>query len=621
MTRVLLTGGSGFIATHILKLLLERGHSVVTTVRNSTKAEDIKKNYPNMGSDRLDFAIVPDIAKASAFDQVIESDPPFEAVIHTASPFTFNVTDIKRDLLDPAINGTTGILYAIKKKAPQVKRVVITSSFGSMTDMSKGLWPGHTYSEKDWNPITAEQALENPDVGYPASKTFAEKAAWDFITDEKPGFTLATILPPFVFGPAVQSLSSLKELNTSNQFIFSFAAGAAKDGIPPTKNPLFVDVRDVAFAHVKAIETAEAGGKRFFVAGGYCSNREIIDVIRTNFPAYKDTLPAPSVSGGELPLEVYKFDVSRSVDILDIKYRSLQECVKDTAYGGSEGPAPFHRAILQSPAALPAYPESVKERTFVEFLQLLNVSSLAEARQVPSEALIQANAEYIARQPTGVLPFLPSHDGSFLPDEPATLLAQGRFDQSVDIVVGSNTNDGLYFGDFAVTSDDEFLAWLARVYPSIRPEDVETLTTSLYPPVFDGSQGYVDQAGRTGRFAQDFLFQCNGLALAWAKMNQTFNYEFAVSPALHALDIAYTFYNDDPSTVVAPQAAKTLQQYFTSFAINGTPSSPGSPSIPFNGPSGQILVLDATESHTAADTNLQQRRCAERSRILTNLAV
>ncbi|OAA37066.1 carboxylesterase family protein [Beauveria brongniartii RCEF 3172] len=251
-----------------------------------------------------------------------------------------------------------------------------------------------------------------------------------------------------------------------------------------------------------------------------------------------------------------------------------------TANGGSQGPA---------------YPESVKERKFIDFLQLLNVSSLAEARQVPSEALIQANAEYIAGQPTGgVLPFLPSHDGSFLPDEPATLLAQGRFDQSVDIFVGSNTNDGLYFGDFAVTSDDEFRAWLAQVYSSIRPEDVETLTTSLYPPVFDGSQGYIDQAGRTGRFAQDFLFQCNGLTLAWAKMNQTFTYEFAVSPALHALDIAYTFYNDDPSTVLAPQAAKTLQQYITSFAIDGTPSSPGSPSIPFYGPSGQILVLDTT---------------------------
>jgi hypothetical protein len=98
-------------------------HSVVTTVRNHAKAESIKKVYPDLERDRLDFAIVPDIANASSFDEVVVSDPPFEAVIHTASPFHFNVTDIKRDLLDPAINGTTGILHAINKSAPCMKRV------------------------------------------------------------------------------------------------------------------------------------------------------------------------------------------------------------------------------------------------------------------------------------------------------------------------------------------------------------------------------------------------------------------------------------------------------------------------------------------------------------------
>lgn len=99
-------------------------HSVVTTVRSSAKADGIKKAYPDLGSDRLDFTVVADIAAPGAFDKAVVSDPPFDAVIHTASPFTFNVTDIKRDLLDPAINGTTGILYAIKKNAPTVKRVV-----------------------------------------------------------------------------------------------------------------------------------------------------------------------------------------------------------------------------------------------------------------------------------------------------------------------------------------------------------------------------------------------------------------------------------------------------------------------------------------------------------------
>ena len=124
MTRVLLTGGSGFIAVHVLEALLAQGHSVVTTVRSETKAQMLRDTFPNYGKDKLDFTIVPDIAEEGAFDEAVKSDPPFEWVIHTASPFHFNITDTKKDLLDPAIIGTTGILKAIKKSAPSVKRVV-----------------------------------------------------------------------------------------------------------------------------------------------------------------------------------------------------------------------------------------------------------------------------------------------------------------------------------------------------------------------------------------------------------------------------------------------------------------------------------------------------------------
>jgi len=99
-------------------------HSVVTTVRSQEKAQKIKDAHSNIPKNKLDFAIVEDIAKESAFMEAVKSDPPFEAVIHTASPFHFNVTDAKKDLLDPAIIGTTGVLKAIKKNAPAVKRVV-----------------------------------------------------------------------------------------------------------------------------------------------------------------------------------------------------------------------------------------------------------------------------------------------------------------------------------------------------------------------------------------------------------------------------------------------------------------------------------------------------------------
>ncbi|CAF9905209.1 MAG: methylglyoxal reductase (NADPH-dependent) gre2 [Alectoria fallacina] len=330
MVRVLLTGGSGFIAAHVLDVLLERGHSVVTTVRSTEKGEKILDNHPKVSKDRLDFVIVEDIAKREAFDKAVQSNPPFEAIIHTASPFHFNATDTKKELLDPAVIGTTGILESTKKYAPTVKRVVITSSFASIMYPAKGNRPGYIYSEKDWNPITEEEAVQNPSNGYRASKTFAEKASWDFLEKEKPNFTISTMCPPLVLGPIIHYLQSLDNLNTSNQRIAALMTGKAKEEIPPTGTFIWTDVRDLALAHVKAAELPEAANKRFFVTAGYFSNEEIADIIRDSFPQLKNELPAKGVKGGGYPKEgIYKYDNSRVKEILGIEFRSLKESIVD----------------------------------------------------------------------------------------------------------------------------------------------------------------------------------------------------------------------------------------------------------------------------------------------------
>jgi nucleoside-diphosphate-sugar epimerase len=251
-------------------------------------------------------------------------------VIHTASPFHFNVTDTKKDLLDPAIIGTTGILKAIKAHAPGVKRVVITSSFASIVDGSKGTRPGYVYSEKDWNPVTPEEAVQNPSNGYRASKTFAEKAAWDFVEKEKPNFSIATMCPPLVLGPIVHYLNSLDGLNTSNQRVRNLITGQNKKEIADTGTFIFVDVRDLALCHVRAIEVEEAANKRFFITAGYFSNKEIAEIIRKDFPEYRDELPAEDVKGGGYPEGgIYKFDNKRVVDVLGIKFRTLEESIVD----------------------------------------------------------------------------------------------------------------------------------------------------------------------------------------------------------------------------------------------------------------------------------------------------
>ncbi|KAF2236789.1 NAD(P)-binding protein [Viridothelium virens] len=332
MTRVLLTGGSGFIAAHVLDTLLEHGYSVVTTVRTQEKADRIKQAHPNVSKDKLDFAIVKDIGQEGAFEKAVVSDPPFEAVIHTASPFHFNVEDAQKDMYDPAIIGTTDILKSIKKSAPSVKRVVITSSFAAIINPSKGTWPEHTYSEADWNPLTLEEGKANPANAYRASKTFAEKAAWEFLEKESPNFTVATMNPPLVLGPIVHYLNSLSGLNTSNERVRDMIQGKFKSEISPTGTFIWIDVRDLALSHVKAIEVPSAANKRFFVTAGYFTNKQIGEILRKHFPEFASQLPADSTPGGDFPSEgVYKIDNSRAKDLLGVQFRTLEESIVDTA--------------------------------------------------------------------------------------------------------------------------------------------------------------------------------------------------------------------------------------------------------------------------------------------------
>lgn len=209
--------------------------------------------------------------------------------------------------------------------------MVITSSFAAIVNPDKGLWPEHTYTEADWSPLTTiDAALKDQATGYRGSKAMAEKTAWEFLEKEKPNFTIATMNPPLVFGPTIPWLNSLDAVNTSNQSVRNMLKGDFKGkDIPPSNVVLWVDVRDLAKAHVEAMERAEAANKRFFVTAGYFNNREVVGVIRKNFPEYKDVLPAEDAKGGEMPEKVYGYDNSRTKEVLDVKFRSIGESVVD----------------------------------------------------------------------------------------------------------------------------------------------------------------------------------------------------------------------------------------------------------------------------------------------------
>jgi nucleoside-diphosphate-sugar epimerase len=336
MPRVLVTGGSGFLGGTVVDTLLARGYSVVTTVRSTEKAQQMRLDRPHISASQLEYAIVRDIAQLGAFDDAVQQNPALDAVIHTASPFHYRIDDVKRDMLDPAVNGTVGVLQSNKKYAPSVKRVVITSSFASMyNNPNKPI--GSTYSEKDWNPVTWETALEPENAagqsGYRTSKALAEKAAWEFMEKEKPGFSLTAINPPLIFGPVAATTSSVEGMNTSNVRFVEFITGKVKEKCPPTGTLFWVDVRDVALAHVLAIEKDAAAGQRYFVAADPFSNVDLVNIISESFPKYKDQLPTgEALKLGKYPEggPPYKVDNSKSVNELGLNFRTLKESVEDT---------------------------------------------------------------------------------------------------------------------------------------------------------------------------------------------------------------------------------------------------------------------------------------------------
>ncbi|KAK9321524.1 hypothetical protein V1517DRAFT_326126 [Lipomyces orientalis] len=218
------------------------------------------------------------------------------------------------------------ILQAAKNFAPQVKRIVITSSFAAMQlNIAKDEWPEHTYFEVDWNPITWEEAIgTGPLNTYRASKTFAERAAWNFLEKEKANFTVTTINPAIVWGPIIHDVTP-KTLNTSNEFIWNLVNGSQVT-LPPIPNVPWVDVRNVAEAHVTVLETPKAENQRYFVVAGNDAYNEISNIVLKNFPDLSGKVPT---EGDVSTKTTYNEANSKSKKDLGIEYISLEQSIVD----------------------------------------------------------------------------------------------------------------------------------------------------------------------------------------------------------------------------------------------------------------------------------------------------
>ncbi|KAJ6446912.1 NADPH-dependent methylglyoxal reductase GRE2 [Purpureocillium lavendulum] len=336
MVHVLLTGGNGFLASHILDHLVSgsREHTVTFTVRTKEKGDQVLARYDDSIRRRLSVFIVPAFTTSGAFDECLQSKA-FDAILHVASPFYYSATDIQGELLDPSIIGTTSLLEAASHH-PSIKTVVLTSSFAAILDSYKSAEiPEHTYTAEDWNPLSKEDAFKSTLNGYRVGKILAEKAAWDFMDARAPTFSLVTMCPTLCYGPVIQPLSSLESINTSNQRVYNFISGAFKSQIPDTGASfyLWIDVRDAAYAHVKAMERqlSSAQNRRYLLTEGHFTNKDICAIVARRFPEYEDALPDWKGSDGGFPAGgVYNFSNRAATEELGLSYRGLEESIVDT---------------------------------------------------------------------------------------------------------------------------------------------------------------------------------------------------------------------------------------------------------------------------------------------------
>lgn len=280
---VLVTGATGFVAGWIVKRLLDEGLTVHAAVRNPDKKDKLahldELAANSKGSIKYFKA---DLLQEGSYAEAMQG---CELVYHTASPFTLNTKDPQKELIDPAVNGTTNILNQANK-TPSVKRIVVTSSCAAIyTDAIDTVnAPGGEITEEIWNTTAS---LEYQPYSY--SKTLAEKKAWKLnrMTEQ---WDLVTINPSFVMGPALNAKTVTSE---SYNVLKQMGDGTLKMGVPKLGIGM-VDVRDVAEAHFQAGFNPNAKGR--YITSAHNTNfldmaLALQDKFGAKYPLPKSALP------------------------------------------------------------------------------------------------------------------------------------------------------------------------------------------------------------------------------------------------------------------------------------------------------------------------------------------
>ncbi|KAL3647554.1 hypothetical protein CASFOL_008522 [Castilleja foliolosa] len=309
MKTVCVTGASGYIASWLVKYLLQRGYTVKASVRDIRMITRKQNTYSPLdgAKERLQL-IKADLLDKGSFDAVVDG---CDGVFHTASPVIFDTTDPQAEVIDPALKGTMNVLRSCAK-TPSVKRVVLTSSIAAVIFNGKPLTPEVVVDETWWSDPDFCRQIQQ---WYVLSKTFAEDAAWKFVREK--GIEMVAINPALVIGPLLQPT-----LNSSSAEILNFINGAETY---PNSTFGWVNVKDVANAHILAFENASANG-RYLMVESVAHDSEIVKILRELYP----NLQLPKKCADDEPfMPMYQVSKERAIS-LGVEFTPFKESIKET---------------------------------------------------------------------------------------------------------------------------------------------------------------------------------------------------------------------------------------------------------------------------------------------------
>lgn len=333
---VLVTGATGYVAGWIVKKLLEQGltvHAAVRDPKNEKKLSHLNEMASNTKGEIKYFKS--DLLEPGSYKEAMEG---CELVYHTASPFSTDVKDAQKELIDPALKGTGNVLNTVNE-VESVKRVVLTSSCAAIyTDAIEcQSAPNGALTEDIWN-ITA--SLNHQPYSY--SKTLAEKRAWE-INRAQNRWDLVVVNPSMVLGPATNPNTATSE---SFHLLKQLGDGTLKSGVPNMGMGI-VDVRDLATAHINAGFMSEANGRNI-ISGHNSSFLELAQILYEDYgkdykvpnkalPKWLLSFIGPFVNKAITRKFVknnvnvaWKADNSKSRKELNMKYRPLKETLTDS---------------------------------------------------------------------------------------------------------------------------------------------------------------------------------------------------------------------------------------------------------------------------------------------------